>query len=280
MIKQNFVKVLCVNIKLELGNPKKNALEIVRCANESKASITVFPELAVSGYSCGDLFFQNMLQLEVNEAIETIRVNNNNQGIVIIGAPLTLEGSLYNCAIVLKENTILGVVPKHFLPNYKEFYEMRYFKSGRNTKATEIYLNGDYYPFGNLIFSDDAQDLHIGIEICEDMWGAITPASYLSVNGANVIVNLSASNETLGKSEVRTICVLDNARRNVGAYIYASSSIFESTSDIVYSGHNIVSVCGDEILNEESFDIDTNYSYADLDLGKINFIRKVYTNLH
>ncbi|MFI3329540.1 MAG: NAD(+) synthase [bacterium] len=280
MLNNQFIKVACVNIELQVGNPFFNVKEIIKCANKSTASITVFSELCITGYTCGDLFFQNILQKEVFQAIEELRVNNKNKGIVIVGAPLLLEGSLFNCAIVLKEDNILGVVPKQFLPNYCEFYEKRYFKSGKNTKAKEITINNKVYPFGNIIFSDTTHDLHLGVEICEDMWGANTPGSYLSVNGANVIINLSASNETLGKDEMRKTCVLDNARRNVTGYIYASSSVTESTSDLIFIGHNIVSEVGEEVLNNLNYEPTSKIVYADLDIDKINFKRKVSTNLH
>ncbi len=280
MLNNQFIKVACVNIELQVGNPKFNVQEIIKCANNSQASVTVFSELSITGYTCGDVFFQNILQKEVYEAIEELRVNNKNKGIIIVGAPLLLEGSLFNCAIVLKENNILGVVPKQFLPNYSEFYEKRYFKSGKNTKATEIIINNVSYPFGNLIFSDNKHNLHLGVEICEDMWGANTPGSYLSVNGANVIINLSASNETLGKDEMRKTCVLDNARRNVTGYIYASSSVTESTSDLIFIGHNIVSEVGEEVLNNLNYEPTSKIVYADLDIDKINFKRKTSTNLH
>lgn len=280
MLNNQFLKVACVNIELQVGNPSFNVKEIIKCANESVASVTVFSELSITGYTVGDLFFQNILQQDVYKAIEELRVNNENKGIIIVGAPLLLEGSLFNCAIVLKEDKILGVVPKQFLPNYNEFYEKRYFKSGKNTKAKNIIINNESYPFGNIIFSDNKHNLHLGVEICEDMWGANTPGSYLSVNGANVIINLSASNETLGKDEMRKTCVLDNARRNVTGYIYASSSVTESTSDLVFIGHNIVSEVGETILNDLNFEPISKIVYADLDIDKINFKRKTNTNLH
>ncbi len=280
MLNNQFLKVACVNVELQVGNPIENVKEIIKCANRSTASITVFSELSITGYTCGDLFFQSILQNDVYKAIEELRVNNKNKGIIIVGAPLLLEGSLFNCAIVLKENKILGVVPKQFLPNYCEFFEKRYFKSGVNTKATEISINNVFYPFGNLIFNDNIHNIHLGIEICEDMWGANTPGSYLSVNGANIIINLSASNETLGKDEMRRTCVLDNARRNVTGYIYASSSITESTSDLVFIGHNIVSEVGELILDDLCYEQVSNITYADLDIDKINFKRKLNTNLH
>ena len=197
--------------------------------------------------------------------------------ITVIGAPLVQEGVLYNCAIVIFGQKIIGVVPKMVLPNYKEFNEKRWFKEGSNCNLTNICINGKNYPFGNLIFKDCTNHLNLGIEICEDMWAMVPPSTYLSLVGANVILNLSASTEHLDKDIIRTNCVLDNSRRNNCAYVYVSSNVGESSSEAVFSGHSIVASLGNEIKNELSFASNTHYTYADIDLNMINFSKKYAT---
>ena len=280
MLKNSFIKVACINPMVEVGLPLENAKEIVNALKESKASINVLPELATTGYSCGDLLFNSDLMQENYEAIEYIVKNNPSKGIVVFGAPLVLTGSLFNCAIVIKEHKILGVVPKMYLPNYHEFCEKRYFQQGCDTTETTIVINGEKYPFGNLTFKDYKNEIYIGIEICEDMWCPVTPGSYLSLCGVNLMLNLSSSNEYFNKDEIRRICVLDNSRRNYFAYVYASSGASESTSETVFSGHNIAASCGTEIVNELTFDPNTHITYADIDLGVVNYNRRVSTNLH
>lgn len=280
MFKESFVKLACITPVVEVGLPLVNAKVIVDALKESKASINLLPELCTTGYSCGDLFYQEDLMKENYEAIEYIVKNNPSKGIVVFGAPLALTGSLFNCAIVLKEHEILGIVPKMHLPNYNEFSEKRWFQQGLDTTERKIVINGKTYPFGNLVFSDYKNNLTIGVEICEDMWSPITPGSYLSLCGVNLMVNLSSSNETFNKDETRKICVMDNSRRNTVAYAYCSSGVSESTSETVFSGHNVVASCGNLLVNDLSFDPNTHITYCDIDLGELNYNRKSSTNLH
>jgi len=191
-----------------------------------------------------------------------------------------MNGSLYNCAYVIKKNELLGIVPKRSLPNNKEFYEKRWFKTSLNNEMDSVIFDSKQVPFGNIIFKDLNHNLNFGVEICEDMWASVAPSNIMSQYGANVILNLSASNETLGKSEIRRNAVLENSRRNCGAYIYASAGALESTSDTVYSGHNIIASLGNLIKETENFSIDTEIMYGDIDLGEINFRRRMNTNLH
>ena len=280
MFKQSFIKLACISPVVEVGLPLVNAKEIVNSLTKSKASINLFPELCTTGYSCGDLFFNEQLMKENYEAIEYIVKNNPSKGIVVFGAPLELTGSLFNCAIVLKEHEILGVIPKKHLPNYGEFSEKRWFQQGIDTTETSIVINGKKYPFGNVVFKDYKNHLSIGVEICEDMWSPVTPGSFLSLCGVNVLLNLSSSNEIFNKDETRKICVLDNSRRHYLVYAYASSGLTESTSETVFSGHNIVASNGNLLVNDLAFDPHTHFTYADIDLSEINHIRKSSTNLH
>ena len=280
MFKQSFIKLACISPVVEVGLPLINAKEIVNSLTKSRATINLFPELATTGYSCGDLFFNEQLMKENYEAIEYIVKNNPSKGIVVFGAPLELTGSLFNCAIVLKEHEILGVIPKKHLPNYAEFSEKRWFQQGLDTTETSIIINGKKYPFGNVVFKDYKNNLSIGVEICEDMWSPVTPGSFLSLCGVNVLLNLSSSNEIFNKDETRKICVLDNSRRHYLVYAYASSGVTESTSETVFSGHNIVASNGNLLVNDLAFDPNTHFTYADIDLSEINHIRKSSTNLH
>lgn len=280
MFKNSFVKLACINPVVEVGLPLANAKEIIKALKESKASINLLPELAVTGYTCGDLFFQEDLIKENYEAIEYIVKNNPSKGIVVFGAPLELTGSLFNCAIILKEHEILGVIPKMHLPNNNEYSEKRWFQQGLDTTEKSIVINGKIYPFGNVVFKDYRNQISIGVEICEDMWNPVTPGSYLSLCGVNVMLNLSSSNECFNKDETRKICVIDNSRRNTVVYAYASSGLTESTAETVFSGHNLIASCGNLLVNDLSFDPNTHITYCDIDLGEVNYLRKTATNLH
>lgn len=280
MFKNGFLKVACVTPEIEVGNPKFNIKEIQKALKKSSASITIFPELTVSGYSCADLFFQSSLIEDVNEGIELFLKENTYKGIVVIGAPISYKGSLFNCAIVIEGHKILGIVPKRSLPNSHEFYEKRWFKSSSTIDEKEIFFLNEMHPFGNILFSDYKHELFFGIEICEDMWATVTPGNLYALNGANIIMNISASNETLGKSNIRKNTVLENSRRNNGAYIYASAGATESTTDTVFSGHNIVAENGVLLVETENFSTETEIVYADIDLGSINFNRRNNTNFH
>lgn len=280
MIKNNFVKVCCISPKLSVGMPLDNAKEIVEALKNSKSTINLLPELATTGYTCGDLFFNETLLNESNEAIKYIVDNNPSNKVCVFGAPLLVNGSLYNTAIVALGNKILGIVPKMILPNYKEFNEKRWFNSGLNCNLDEVYVNGNKYPFGNIIFKDMKNNLSIGVEICEDMWAPIPPSSHLAMAGANMILNLSASPEYLGKDEKRELCVLDNSRRNSCAYVYCSSGVGESSSEAAFAGHNIIGVLGDTLASDLSYDRNTHYTYADIDLSLINYNRVSNTAFH
>ena len=280
MFYNSFLRVAAISPRLEVGNPEYNISEILKCLDNVCASVVVFPELCVTGYTCQDLFFQEDLLLDSKKAIDYFLENNKFKGLVVLGAPFEINGSLFNCAYVIKENKLLGIVPKRSLPNNKEYYEKRWFKSSLNMDLNKVIYNNSEVPFGNIIFKDLDNNLNIGVEICKDMWASVCPSNILSQYGANLILNLSASNETLGKSDIRRNTVLENSRRNCGAYVYASASVLESTSDTVYSGHNIIASLGHLICEEEKFSAESEILYGDIDLGEINFKRRMNTNLH
>lgn len=280
MIKNGFLKVCMITPVVKVGMPLDNAKIMIDALANSKGSVTLFPELATTGYTCGDLFFSETLMKENYQAIEYLLLNNPSEGIVIYGAPLMLNGSLFNCAIVMHKHEILGIVPKMSLPNSHEFGEMRWFQQGTLTQETQIVVNGKEYPFGNIVFKDWQNQFYFGVEVCEDMWTPLTPGGYLSLAGANVIFNISSSNEYFEKDKIRTVCVQENSRRNVCAYVYVSSGMNESVGETIFSGHNLVAATGNILVNDLSYDPETHYTYCDLDLGEINYSRKSSTNLH
>lgn len=280
MMHNGFIKVCAITPNLKVGNPHENVNEMLRLVENNKATFAVFPELSVTGYTCGDLFFQDMLLNEAKAEIERYVKENKFMGVSLIGAPFQVNGSLYNCAFVVYKNKLLGIVPKRSIPNSKEFYEKRWFRSATSLDVDKVFFMGEWFPFGNIIFDDNTHNLHFGVEICEDMWAPIAPSNILAYYGANLIFNLSGSNETLGKSEIRKSTVIENSRRNCGGYVYASAGVNESTSETVFSGHNIVASCGSLIKETENFSLDSEVIYADIDLREINFKRRMNTNLH
>jgi NAD+ synthase (glutamine-hydrolysing) len=263
-----------------LGAPLKNADIILDIINKLDSDFALFPELSTTGYTCQDLFYHEDLIRGSNEAIKKILLNNKYKGILLIGAPISIAGSLFNCAVIIKNDKILGIVPKKNIPNSQEFYEKRWFKSGFNETRKEIYFQDQLIPFGNLLFTDIKNHIHFSVEICEDMWAPICPSNLFATVGANMTFNLSASNETVGKSDVRRNMVLFNSRRNCGAYIYTSASNFESTSDTIYSSHNIIASLGHVINEGNIFTMDNNITEAYIDISRINYNRRMNTNLH
>ncbi|MCK5761494.1 MAG: NAD(+) synthase [Candidatus Izimaplasma sp.] len=276
MYKNGFIKVASATPKLKVGNPSYNVIEIVKILNDVESSITVFPELSISAYTCNDLFFQESLLSDTKEAITYLLDNNKTNGIVVVGAPLEISGALYNAAFVIKKNRILGIVPKFYLPNTAEFYEKRWFQSGFKIvkEKVEVDYLGEKIPFGNLVFKSSDGLISFGIEICEDMWAPISPGNILSINGAKLILNLSASNDVLGKREIRKRTILEHSRRNEGAYVYCSAGVNESTSETVFSGHNVIAQNGNLIIETENFNQESEVIYGDVDLKQIDFKRR------
>ena len=276
MYKNGFIKVASVTPKLKVGNPEYNVKEMLEILDKIESSITVFPELGITAYTCNDLFFQESLLINTKEAITYFLENNKNDGIVIFGAPLEINGVLYNAAFVVKKDKIIGIIPKFYLPNTGEFYEKRWFQSGFEVVKSrkEISYFDQMIPFGNLIFKSIDKQISFGIEICEDMWAPISPGNILSINGAKIILNLSASNEVLGKGEIRKRTILEHSRRNEGAYVYSSAGVNESTSETVFSGHNVIAQNGKLIVETENFNQESEVIYGDIDLNQIDFKRR------
>lgn len=283
MYKHGYIKVAAVTPKISVGNIEFNKKQIIKVLDQSKASLTVFPELTVTGYSSSDLFYQGSFIQEALDAINYIKEHTTYQGIYMLGAPLDIYGVLYNCAIVIQNNKVLGVVPKHYLPNHHEFYEKRWFHSGKDSVLTNIELFNQKVPFGYLIFEDINKHIRFGLEVCQDLWATYSPSDDMSLAGANIIFNLSASSEYVGKQSLRRHAVLDHSRKQMAAYIYTTSGHYESSSEIVYSSHKVIASLGELVAESQAFTDEETHLYADIDVMGINYQKRqdsTYRDMH
>ncbi len=263
--------------KTIVGNPAKNAEEIIKLiqdAYDKEVSVVVFPELTLTGYTASDLFLNQTLIASQNQQLSHIleRTEAINT-VAIIGLALLEADRLYNCAAVLQSGEILGIIPKSYLPNKKEFYDKRQFVTGRDITRTTTELLGEEIPFGvDLLFSD-AKEMTFGVEICEDLWAVTPPSNHMASNGANLLFNLSASNELIGKAEYREELVRTQSGRCMAAYVYASAGVGESTTDTVYGGHAIISEYGSTLAQNERFSLQSTLITADVDLERLRWLR-------
>lgn len=267
--------------KLRLCNVAENAAAMAEQLHEAadrKASLVAFPELSLTGYTCGDLFFQKSL-LQATEAGLQQMLEACPEGVTaVVGAPVQADGVLYNCAVVLTKGKLLGVVPKLFLPNYNEFYEKRWFASGFQLQAEHVMLCGQQVPMGRELLFESADGVRFGVELCEDLWTALPPSTFLSLHGAELIVNLSASNELIAKREYRQELVRQQSARCLCAYLYVSAGVGESTSDLVFSGHSMVAQCGSMVKENADYLAENYVLIADLDLDRIRGDRREQTS--
>lgn len=276
MYSQGFVKVAAVSPKIKAGLPSENAKEIIKILNEleeKKVSFALFPELTICGYSIGDLVYQEYMHRDNNNALKYILENNNFNGIAIIGTFLKIDNNIFNVGYVIKKNEILGVIPKWYLPHTHEFNENRWFVSGYEVGLREVLIFDKYVPFGQMIFESYDSKLLFGVEICQDMWSPLAPHEILYCNGAQLVFNVSASPETIGKSDLRSSIIKSITYRNNGAYIYASNNMSESTSEVIFSNHKLIYSNGDMIADVNDLDFQSNYIIGDIDLGEINHRR-------
>ncbi|MCF7932956.1 MAG: NAD(+) synthase [Acholeplasmataceae bacterium] len=274
MYHQGFLKVAAATPAITAGDIGGN-LDVIRdVLSTTDAAIVVFPELSITGYTASDLFYQASFVRQAKDALKTLVETTAYQGIFIVGLPLDVDGILYNVAAVCMKDRILGLVPKHYLPNNHEFYEMRWFTSANQATFDIVSMFGQEIPFGHLIFEDEDKDIRIAVEICQDLWIAYSPADDMSLAGANVVFNLSASTEHIGKPRQRRHVVLDHSRKQMGAYVYTSSGQFESTSEIVFSAHKIIAVQGELMRESLDFHQTSALVVADLDMDMINFQKR------
>lgn len=276
-MKHGFVKAAAITPKIRVADPEYNAEAIIKGIEETKrqrVKIMVFPELCISGYTCGELFLQELLLRKCKEALQRILERSRTvDALIFVGLPLEKSGKLYNVAAVLNRGKLLGLIPKRHIPAYAEFYEGRHFYEG-NEEPDFYSFYGKNVPFGtNLLFSTQAIDgLVVGCEICEDIWVADTPSTAHAAAGAAVLVNLSASNETVGKDEYREMLVKATSARLIAGYIYAGAGEGESTQDMVFGGHNIIAENGTILEQAKRFHCETIIS--DIDIHKIRMERR------
>jgi NAD+ synthase (glutamine-hydrolysing) len=283
MFKKGFIKVSAATPRISVGDITFNKSEILNILDRTSSSIIVFPELSLTGYTASDLFYQESFIEDAKKALHEIMEETSYQGVYILGVPLDLNGILYNCAVVLKNKKILGIVPKHYLPNYHEFYEKRWFHSGYKTTMKSIKIFGTQVPFGYLIFEDPDHGVRFGVEICQDLWATYSPSDDMSLAGANLFFNLSASTERVGKPLIRRNLVLDHSRKQMAAYVYTSSGHFESSSEVVYSSHKIIASQGSLVAESAPFDLESSVLSADVDIHAINYQKRqdsTYRDMH
>ncbi len=280
-MKDGFVKVSACSPKLHLANCQENAKEIItliKQCNKINSKVIVFPELCITGYSCGDLFLQHSLLDNALKALKTIVESTKNaDAIIVVSLPLEINNKLYICAAVINKGIILGLIPKTFIPNYTEFYELRHFTSSKQADFNQITLFENIIPFGiDLIFScENILDLKIAVEICEDLWVPNSPSINYCLAGANIICNPSASNETLGKAKYREDLVKIQSAKLICAYLYSSSGYGESSTDLVYSGQKLIAENGViQSNNNPIIEKQTEILHSDIDLQLLNYERR------
>lgn len=269
---RGLVRVGAAVPSLALGNVKENMkrhLAMMREAKEKHVSIVTFPELSLTGYTCGDLFFQRRLLDDVTDALLTLKDEMPEEIIAVVGAPLEIEGALYNCAVVLHKGEIISAVPKTFLPNNGEFYEKRWFQSGDARRDASVAIPKLKTDVCRQAIFETEDGVRFGIELCEDLWAPLPPSTMLSVSGAEIILNLSASNELLSKREYRQQLISQQSARCQCGYVYVSAGMGESSSDLVFSGHSVIASCGTVIRESEGYLADDYLMTADVDVDRI-----------
>ena len=272
-----YYRVAAAVNKTTVTNPRKNTEEIIKLiktAHSKEVSIVVFPELTLTGYTASDLLLNQTLIASQDKSLNYI-LNNIEEinTIAILGIAVLDADRLYNCAVVLQSGKMLGIVPKSYLPNKKEFYEKRQFMNGRDIVRTSTELLGEEVPFGVDLLFTDKKDMTFGVEICEDLWAVTPPSNHMASNGANLLFNLSASNELIGKSEYREELVRTQSGRCMAAYVYSSAGVGESTTDTVFGGHAIISEYGSTLAQNERFSLESNLVTADVDLERLRWLR-------
>jgi NAD+ synthase (glutamine-hydrolysing) len=288
-----FVRITCASPRTMVADPAANAAEIIDLLGQAGGSdVVVFPELCVTGYTCADLFGQSaLLQAGIRAVLQVARATTGRSQLVVVGAPIPLGNNLFNCAVMLCDGAIRGIVPKQHLPNYKEFYESRWFKPASGAEPLEIDLQGERVPFGiDLLFEARGRgeggpdSILVGVEICEDLWVPLPPSSFQAMAGATILLNISASNETIGKGRYRTDLVVSQSGRTIAAYAMASAGPSESTTDIVFGGHCLIAENG-QLLAEsprvgdgKPIHRDSHAVTQDVDVAKLLADRRVMTS--
>jgi NAD+ synthase (glutamine-hydrolysing) len=274
--RHGFLRVAAAVPELRVADCRFNAertIDLLRRAEDRRAALVVFPECGLTGYTANDLFHQPTLLRAADAALETVlsAADPCFSGVAVVGLPVRNDGMVFNAAAVFRGGTLLGVVPKSYLPTYKEFYDARYFAPARNAVSDTVILAGRRVPFGtDLLFRCESVDgFVLGVEICEDLWTPVPPSSFQAVAGATVLANLSASNETIGKAPYRRQLVAGQSARCVAGYVYAGAGPGESSTDVVFGGHSIVAENGSVLAESPRFRREATLTVADLDLGRL-----------
>ncbi len=281
-----FLRVAAATPELRLADAPFNAdrtLELLGEADAKGVNLVVFPETGLTGYTCHDLFHDLTLQRAAEKALAAVVSKSAGvfRGVAVVGLPLVVGGQLFNCAAVVHAGRLLGVVPKTYLPNYKEFYDARYFSPARNAVAESVTVCGQTVPFGTdvLFACESLPDFVLGVEICEDLWTPVPPSSLQAGAGATVLANLSASNETIGKAWYRRQLVVGQSARCVAGYVYAGAGFGESTTDVVFGGHSLVAENGTLLAESPRFK-NGGLLVADLDLDRLQHDRVQTTSFN
>lgn len=276
MNNHGFVRVAAASPALKVADCDYNTDEIIKLINkaeEDNISAIVFPELSITAYTCGDLFLQSLLLEEALKSLNRICDATGNLSIVaLVGLPIAVSNRLYNMAVVVSGGRVMGAVPKTFLPNYNEFYEKRWFSSSEELKEKTITLCNRSVPVGvDLVFKTEL--FNFSIDVCEDLWTPIPPSSISCLNGAEVVFNLSASNETTGKHLYRKSLVSQQSARCISGYVYAASGNGESTTDIIFAGSSMIAENGSILTEGERFSFDSKVTVADIDIDRLRIDR-------
>ena len=275
LYRHGFVRVAAAVPHLGIAEPDFNAertLALAECAAEAQAGLVIFPELGISGYAIDDLLHQRALLAAVRRGLERIVAGSAALlPVIVVGAPLEIEEGVFNTAVVIHRGEVLGVVPKSYLPEYREFYEKRQFRAARDLINGSIDLLGTRVPCGaDLLFAcSDLPDCRIHVEICEDLWTPIPPSTYAALAGATVLANLSASNITIGKSDYRHDLCGSQSARTIAAYVYTAAGLGESTTDLAWDGQAMIYENGERLAEAQRFTDEEQLIHADIDLGRL-----------
>ncbi len=275
-----FYRVAAASPQLKLADPAHNAgvtLDLMQQASQNEVEVLVFPELSLTGYTCNDLFFQHTLLSSALDSLKVVVSASGTlfSGVLFVGVPLVIDDQIFNCAVAIQRGIILGIVPKSYLPNYKEFYDARFFAPAATALSKSVNLLGQHVPFGtDILFASKSPDrVVLGVEICEDLWVPIPPSCLHSVHGATILLNLSASNETVAKANYRRSLVTNQSARCLAAYVYSAAGSGESTTDIVFGGHSLIAENGSLIAESKRFQRESTLTIADIDVDRLIFER-------
>ena len=275
-MRDGFVKVAAGTPSIRVADCRYNAescFTLMREADRQGVRVLVLPELCLTGYTCGDLFLQETLLRGAEEALSTVlEATKHLDMVTALGLPVRFENKLYNCAAVIQKGVILGLVPKTHLPNYGEFYEARWFAPGP-AETRQVTFCGQSVPLGSrqLFFCQDLPELVLGVELCEDLWAVEPPSTRLAALGATLILNLSASDEVVGKADYRRALVTGQSARLVCGYVYADAGEGESTTDLVFTGHNLIAENG-ALLSERRFA--SGLTISEVDVARLAYERR------